>query len=110
MTGVFLMGECRMCDQLNAASPFVGFAQSPNVVQLLQSNPWLIVVGLALLIPIVGIIFGTITDYLRRTRISEIEAALKRDMLDRGMTPEQIKMVVEASSTNKSKHMHGGCG
>jgi hypothetical protein len=103
-----------MFDNLNDLSRFFCLAQvaSENewsVVQLLSHNPWLIVVGLAMLIPIIGIVFGTITDYLRKTRVVEIEAALKRDMLDRGMTPEQIKMVVEASSTPNPKNKHGNC-
>lgn len=74
--------------------------------QFLFNNPWLIVVCMALLIPIVAIIFGTVTDYLRRTRIAEIDAALKRDMLERGMTAEQIKAVMEASSANRGKPKH----
>jgi hypothetical protein len=72
--------------------------------QFLFQYPWLIIVCMALLIPIVGIIFGSITDYLRKTRLAEIDAALKRDMLERGMNAEQIKMVLEASPTNKHKH------
>jgi hypothetical protein len=97
-----------MWNELDVAS-FESFAQTTSVTQLLVHNPWLIVVGLAMLIPIVAIIFGTVTDYLRKTRLAEIEAALKRDMLERGMTPEQIKMVVESSSTHKPRHMHGSC-
>jgi hypothetical protein len=98
----------------NVPSPLVCFAQltpehESNIMLLLSENPWLIVVGLALLIPIAGIIFGTISDYLRKTRVAEIEAALKRDMLERGMTPEQIKMVIEASSTRPGKDKHGHC-
>jgi hypothetical protein len=44
---------------------------------------------------------------LRKTKIAELEASLKREMLDRGMNAEQIKIVLEASSTNKAKHKHG---
>jgi uncharacterized membrane protein YcjF (UPF0283 family) len=96
-------------------SPLISFAQtSPDtqlgIMQLLQRNPWIIVVAMALLIPILGIVVGSITEYLRKTRVAEIEAALKRDMLDRGMTPEEIKLVIEASATsNKSKRTHGCC-
>src|SRR5262245_30349422 len=94
-----------MWDHLNAGS-LVCFAQEApeshvSLMQLLAQNPGVAIVGLALLIPIVAICFGTITDYLRKTRVAEIEAALKRDMLERGMTPEQIKMVVEATATRK---------
>ncbi len=79
-----------------------------TMTQFLFHHPWLIVVSLALLIPIVAIVVGTITDYLRKTRIAEIDAALKREMLEKGMTAEQIKVVLEASSTTR-KHKHGGC-
>jgi hypothetical protein len=103
-----------MWDHVNVASLLVCFADvtsddQRSIMQLLSHDPWLIVVGLALLIPIVGIIFGTISDYFRKTRLAEIEAALKRDMLDRGMTAEQIKMVLEASS-HRHKNNHGNCG
>jgi hypothetical protein len=103
-----------MWDHLNFPAPLVCFAQATpenhsSVMQILSRDPWIIVVGLALLIPIVAITFGTITEYLRKIRVAEIEAALKREMLERGMTPEQIKLVVEASTTHKSRQMHGNC-
>jgi hypothetical protein len=71
--------------------------------ELLFQNPWLIIVVLALLIPITGIIFGTVTRYLQNTRLAELDAALKQDMLQRGMSAEEIVKVLEASSTKKSK-------
>jgi hypothetical protein len=37
-----------------------------------------------------------ITDHLRKTRQSEIEAWLKHDMLERGMNAEDIRTVLEA--------------
>lgn len=65
---------------------------------ILRDNPWLIIVGLALLIPIVGIVFGTTTRYLARVRQAELEANLKQDMLQRGMSAEEIRVVIEATS------------
>ena len=67
------------------------------MLDLLKENPWLIIVCLALLIPILGIVFGTVTGYLTRVRKAEIEASLKMEMLQRGMSAEEIKMVVEAT-------------
>ena len=49
---------------------------------------WLIVVSLGLLIPIFGIVFGTTTNYLARVRQAELEASLKHNMLEQGMTAE----------------------
>jgi hypothetical protein len=68
------------------------------MLELLGHNPWLIVVSLALLIPIFGIVFGTTTNYLARVRQAELEANLKQDMLQRGMSAEEIRMVIEATS------------
>jgi hypothetical protein len=67
------------------------------VLQLFSDNPWLLVVCLALLIPICGIVFGTTTSYLYKVRKAELQAALVQQMLDRGMSAEEICTVLEAS-------------
>jgi hypothetical protein len=74
------------------------------MLDLLIREPWLIIVCLALLIPILGIIFGTVTGYLTRVRKAEIEASLKMEMLQRGMSAEEIKMVIEATPRKDRKH------
>jgi hypothetical protein len=66
--------------------------------ELLLNNPWLIVVGLGMLVPICGIVFGTVTSYLQQTHRAELEASLKHAMLERGMSAEDIKIVLEASA------------
>jgi hypothetical protein len=73
------------------------------MLELLRRDPWLIVVTLALLIPIVGIVFGTVTSYLARVRQAELEANLKQNMLERGMSAEEIRMVIEATSRRDGK-------
>jgi hypothetical protein len=73
------------------------------MTELLKENPWLIIVVLALLVPIFGIVFGTVTGYLARVRQAELEAGLKQDMLARGMSAEEIRTVIEASSHRKGK-------
>jgi hypothetical protein len=70
---------------------------------ILRDNPWLIVVSLGLLIPIFGIVFGTTTNYLARGRQAELEANLKQNMLERGMSAEEIRMVIEATSRGNGK-------
>jgi hypothetical protein len=67
-------------------------------VELFTENPWLLVSCLALMIPIFGIVFGTITNYLSSIHKAGLEASLKQDMLQRGMSAEEIKTVIEASS------------
>src|SRR6516164_6794969 len=73
------------------------------MLDLLRDKPWLIIVCLGLLIPILGIVFGTVTSYLTRVREAELEASLKQDMLQRGMSAEEIQMVIEATSRRKGK-------
>jgi hypothetical protein len=73
------------------------------MLELVKDHPWLIIVCLGLLIPILGIIFGTTTSYLARVRQAELEAALKQDMLQRGMSAEEIKTVIEATARRKGR-------
>jgi hypothetical protein len=74
------------------------------MLELLIENPWLIVVCLSLLIPILAIVFGTVTGHMTRVRKAEIEASLKMEMIQRGMSAEEIKMVVEATPRKGCKH------
>jgi hypothetical protein len=74
------------------------------VLELFRESPWVLIVSLALLIPIFGIVFGTITHHMTSVRLAELEASLKQDMLQRGMSAEDIKMVIEATRQRKSKH------
>ena len=66
-------------------------------------NPGLIIPCLALMIPIVAIIFGTVTGYLLKVRRAELEAGLKQQMLERGMSAEEIRTVIEASNHGRGK-------
>jgi hypothetical protein len=53
-----------------------------------------------------GILCGVtaiVTDFWHKIRKEEIAAALKRDMLNRGMTADEIRSVVEAGSTTSRK-------
>jgi hypothetical protein len=68
--------------------------------ELFSENPWLIMMGMIMMVPISGIVFGTLTSYFQKTRLAELDASLKHTMLDRGMSAEEIKTVLEAASTN----------
>jgi hypothetical protein len=68
------------------------------MLTILENNPWLIIPCLALAIPILGIILGTTTKAWSSVRRAEIDAALKQDMLQRGMSAADIQTVLEASS------------
>jgi hypothetical protein len=74
------------------------------MLELVTLHPWLIAVALGLAIPILGVVFGTTTTYMLRVRQAELDAALKQDMLQRGMSAEEIRTVIESSSYRKRKH------
>jgi len=65
---------------------------------LLYRETWLIPVVLAFMVPITAIIFGTLTHYWRRSRQAELDASLKQQMLERGMSADEIVQVLEAKS------------
>ena len=69
----------------------------------LNQNPSLIIPILALMIPIVAIVFHTVTSYLARVRQAELDANLKHAMLERGMSADEIRMVIEASPQRKGR-------
>ena len=67
-------------------------------------NPYFGIACLVALIPICGIVFGTVTHAWQRVRRAEIEAALKHEMIQRGMSADEIRQVLEASAKGGSKH------
>ena len=73
------------------------------MLDLFKDNPWLLVVMMGMLIPIAGIVFGTTTGYLTRVRRAELEASLKEQMLQRGMSAEEIRTILEASPKHVAK-------
>lgn len=73
------------------------------MLELLHEQPWLLAVGLGVLVPIFGIVFGTVTKYLTDVRRAELDTALKQEMVQRGMSADEIKMVIEATSHRKGK-------
>jgi hypothetical protein len=79
------------------------------MLNFLSEQPALIIPCLALLIPIVAIVFGTITSYLHKTRQAELDAQLKHEMLERGMSADEIKTVLEASSAGARSAARGHC-
>lgn len=61
------------------------------------------VVSLGILVAIVG----QVTRFLRKHHQTEVDAALKHKMLDAGMSAEDIKKVLEASSSGRSSIKSG---
>ena len=75
-----------------------------TILELIKEQPWLVVVVLAMAIPIISVVVGSITSYLARVHQAELDAGLKQEMLQRGMSAEEIKMVIEASSPSRGKN------
>jgi hypothetical protein len=69
--------------------------------KLLLENPWLLVciLGAVVAVACTAIVFAT--DCMRKSRQAEIDAALKHDMLERGMSATEIKTVLEATAAGE---------
>lgn len=67
------------------------------MTQLFVLNPWLALCAMIAVVIIACVAIAVITDYLRKTKQAGIDAYLKQDMLNRGMSAEDIKTVLEAS-------------
>ena len=75
------------------------------MLQLISDNPWLVPVALGLLVPISAIVCGTWTGYRVRVRKAELEAGLIQEMLQRGMSAEDIRTVLDASPKKAAKRL-----
>ncbi len=75
------------------------------MLELLSDYPWLLVCMLTagVIVACVAIVF--ITDYLRKSHQAEIDASLKQDMLNRGMSAADIRTVLESSSDAEALRM-----
>jgi hypothetical protein len=60
----------------------------------------LTIIGIGCVTVAVIALTSVIAGILHRVKESQIEADLKRDMLDRGMTAEEIQKVIEATPQN----------
>ena len=77
------------------------------MLELLSNvNPGTLIVALAMLVPITGIICGTWTNYWLKVKRAELDAALKQEMLQRGMSADEIVQVIEARSREPKR---GSC-
>jgi hypothetical protein len=68
-------------------------------MQDLLANPFVFVLGILCIT--VGV--PTIGHYWCKNRKNELDTALKQDMVERGMSAEDIKTVLEASSHKVAK-------
>ena len=75
------------------------------MLQLFIENPWLAVCALAAVVIVACVAIVFITDYLRQSQQAEIDAALKQDMLNRGMSAADIKTVLEARTDGEAARL-----
>jgi len=68
---------------------------------LINRETWLIPVTMGLLIPIGGIVSGILRS-MQKARLAELEASLKQEMLQRGMSADEIVRVLQARSDHNS--------
>jgi hypothetical protein len=71
----------------------------------------LVAVSGGLLVGLLCGLSGIIMGIWHNARQTEITASLKRDMLNRGMSAEEIRVVIEAGthSSHKGSHKHPLC-
>ena len=75
------------------------------MLQPFADNPWLILCVLVAVVIVICVAIVTITDHLRTSHQAEIDASLKQDMLNRGMSAADIKTVLEARSDGEATRM-----
>jgi len=70
------------------------------MLQIFFANPWLVAVAEIALVPLVGVVVGIVVISFnvcrRKIRLAQFDFELKRDMLQRGMSAEDIRTVIEA--------------
>ena len=64
--------------------------------EIFSANPWLVAVAVVALVPLVGIVCISVCVCTRKVRLARYDFELKRDMLQRGFSAEEIRTVVEA--------------
>jgi len=70
------------------------------VLEIFSANPWLVAVAEVAFVPLVGVVVGIVCISLnvcrRKIRLAQFDFELKRDMLQRGLSAEEIRTVIEA--------------
>ena len=70
------------------------------MLEIFSANPWLVAVAEVALVPLVcvcvGIMCISVNVCRRKIRLAWFDFELKRDMLQRGMSAEDIRTVIEA--------------
>ena len=66
------------------------------MLEIYSANPWLVAVAEVALVPLVGIVCISVNVCRRKIRLAQFDFELKRDMLQRGLSADEIRGVIEA--------------
>jgi hypothetical protein len=66
------------------------------LLEIFSANPWLVAIAEIAFVPLVGIVCISFNVCRRKIRLAQFDFELKRDMLQRGMSAEDIRTVIEA--------------
>ena len=84
------------------------------MLEIFSANPWLVAVAEVALVPLVcvcvGLVCISVCVCTRKIRLARFDFELKRDMLQRGLSAEDIRTVIEAGRPAVSDHDPRACG
>ena len=66
------------------------------MLQIFSENPWLLAVAEIAFVPLAGIVVISFNVCRRKIRLAQFDFDLKCDMLQRGMSADDIRTVIEA--------------
>jgi hypothetical protein len=83
------------------------------MLEIFSANPWLVAVAEIAIASLVGVEVGIVCIsfdvYRRKVRLAQFDFDLKRDMLQRGLSAEDIRTVIEACRPAVSGHDPRAC-
>ena len=83
------------------------------MLEIFSANPWLVAVAEIAFVPLVGVVVGIVCISVnvcrRKIRLAQFEFELKRDMLQRGFSADEIRTVIEARRPAVSDHDFRAC-
>ena len=79
------------------------------MLEIFSANPWLVAVAEVALVPLVGIVCISVNVCRRKIRLAQFDFELKRDMLQRGLSADDIRTVIEAGRRAVPDHDPRAC-
>ena len=83
------------------------------MLEIFSANPWLVAVAEIALVTLVCVVVGIVCISFnvcrRKIRLAQFDFELKRDMLQRGLSAEDIRTVIEAGRPAVSDHDPSEC-